>query len=86
MVATMPTLQQRVGTLNYDNNTTTMTTGQRQVVRGHLLRAGFRRVTSSMLENPIYYDSAQHGNYREVWQHTRDNTILTCDWDYKTKQ
>ncbi len=62
-----------------------MTTEQRRVVRGHLLRAGFRRITGSLPhDNPIYYDTAHRGNYREVWKHVKDNTLLTCDWDYKS--
>ncbi len=63
-----------------------MTTLQRQVIRGHLIRAGFKRITSEMPENPIYYDHGLGGAYREVWQSNKDNTIITLDWDYKSKE
>lgn len=61
-----------------------MTTEQRREVRGKLIEAGFERITNRMPYNPIYYDASQRGAYREIWQHKQDNTIITCDWDYKT--
>ncbi len=61
-----------------------MTTEQRREVRGHLLDAGFERITTEMPENPKYYDN--RGAYTEVWQHKRDHTLITLEWDYKTRE
>lgn len=62
-----------------------MTTEERIEVRGALIKVGFQRITTVMPENPIFYDYSGRGNYREVWQSNRDNTLITVDWDYKSK-
>lgn len=60
-----------------------MTTGERQFVRAHLLKAGFRRDHST--DMPNHYDRAHDGVYTEVWKHQRDRTRITLEWDKKTQ-
>lgn len=64
-----------------------MTTKEREDVRGHLLEAGFLKISARLgYDNPVFYDTTHKGNYREIWQNIKDNTIITVDWDYKSNE
>lgn len=60
-----------------------MTTKEREMVRYHLLRAGFRK--ERYHDEPEHYDRAHDGCYVEVWRHKKDRTRIELHWDCKTE-